>query len=161
GRNPPSVNLWIGNLSPDVSEPELKALLEKYGKVYSITSYASRNYAFVYFNSVEDAKSAKEGLQGHLLRGIPLKIEFAKPAKPSKSLWVAGISPSITKDEFEKKFQRFGKIQDFRFLKDPSTAFVDYVRLEDSVEALKNMNGKIFGGSQIRVDYLRPLSSRK
>lgn len=77
--NPPSNNLWIGNVSSDVSETELKALFEKYGKVDSVTTYSSRNYAFVHFKEVEGARSAKQGLQGLILRGNPLKIEFAKP----------------------------------------------------------------------------------
>ncbi|KAL0413756.1 UNVERIFIED_CONTAM: Flowering time control protein FPA [Sesamum radiatum] len=77
--NPPSNNLWIGNLSPDVSNTELKALFEKHGKVDSVISYPSRNYAFIYFKEIEGADSAKQGLQGHVLRGNPLRIEFAKP----------------------------------------------------------------------------------
>ncbi|KAK4406255.1 Flowering time control protein FPA [Sesamum angolense] len=159
--NPPSNNLWIGNLSPDVSNTELKALFEKHGKVDSVISYPSRNYAFIYFKEIEGADSAKQGLQGHVLRGNPLRIEFAKPAKPCKSLWVAGLSPSVSKEELEEKFARFGKIEEFRFLRDRNTAYVDYVKLEDATQALKSMNGKRIGGAQIRVDFLRSQSSRR
>lgn len=77
--NPPSNNLWIGNVSQDVSEAELKALFEKYGKIDSVTTYSSRNYAFVQFKETEEARSAKLGLQGFFFHGNPLKIEFAKP----------------------------------------------------------------------------------
>lgn len=159
--NPPSNTIWIGNVSLSVSESELKTLLEKFGKVDSFTSYPSRNYAFAYFKEIEGAKSAKQALQGHVLRGNPLKIEFAKPAKPCKSLWVAGISQSISKEELEREFLRFGNIQELRFLRDRNTAYIDYVRLEDANQALKAMNRKEIGGSQIRVDYLRSQSSRR
>lgn len=76
--NLPSNNLWIGNVSSEVSESELKALFEKHGKVDSVTLYPGRNYAFMYFKGIEAAKAAKQRLQGYVLRGIPLKIEFAK-----------------------------------------------------------------------------------
>ncbi|XP_057781531.1 flowering time control protein FPA [Salvia miltiorrhiza] len=159
--NPPSNNLWIGNVSQDVSEAELKALFEKYGKVDSVTTYSARNYAFVQFKEMEEARSAKLALQGFYFHGSSLKIEFAKPAKPCKSLWVAGISQSVSKEELENEFLNFGKIQEFRFLRDRNTAYVDYVALEDATQALKTMNGKRIGGAHIRVDYLRSQSSRR
>lgn len=74
---------------------------------------------------------------------------------------MAGISQSVSKEELEKEFLRYGKIQEFRFLRDRNTAFVDYVGLEEATQALKNMNGKRIGGSQIRVDFLRSQSSRR
>ncbi|KAL3635043.1 hypothetical protein CASFOL_022097 [Castilleja foliolosa] len=159
--NPPSNNLWIGNVSPEVSEAELKSIFEKHGKVDSVSSYPTRSYAFICFKDVDGAKSARQGLQGHPLRGNRLKIEFAKPAKPCKSLWVAGISPSVSKEELEKEFLRYGEIQEFKFFKDRNTAYVDYVGLENATEALKNMNGKRIGGSEIRVDFLRSKPSKR
>lgn len=82
-------------------------------------------------------------------------------AKPCKSLWVAGISQSVSKEELENEFLKFGKIQEFRFLRDRNTAYVDYVALEDATQALKTMNGKRIGGAHIRVDYLRSQSSKR
>ncbi|GFP95800.1 flowering time control protein fpa [Phtheirospermum japonicum] len=159
--NPPSNNLWIGNVSPEVSEVELRSIFERHGKLDSVSTYPSRSYAFICFKDLDGAKSARQGLQGYALHGNSLKIEFAKPAKPCKSLWVAGIGPSISKEELEKEFLRYGKIQEFRFLKDRNTAYVDYVGLENATQALKNLNGKRFGGSQIRVDFLRSQSSKR
>ncbi|XP_052206411.1 flowering time control protein FPA [Diospyros lotus] len=158
---PPSSNLWVGNLATDVTDADLMNLFSKYGPIDSVTSYASRSYAFVHFKRVEDAKAACEALRGTPFRGNSLKIEFAKPAKPCKSLWVSGISPSITKEILEAELLKFGKIEEFKFLRDRNTAYVDYFRLEDASQALKSMNGKRMGGSQIRVDFLRSHTSRK
>lgn len=82
-------------------------------------------------------------------------------AKPCKSLWVAGISKSVPKEELEDQFKGFGKIQEFKFIRDRNTAYIDFTRLEDASEALKNMNGKKVGGEQIRVDYLRSQPARR
>ncbi|XP_057460509.1 flowering time control protein FPA-like isoform X1 [Actinidia eriantha] len=157
----PSNNLWVGNLSTDVTDSDLMSLFSKYGAVDSITAYASRSYAFVYFKRVEHAKAALEALHGTYLRGNSMKIEFAKPAKPCKSLWVSGISPSVTKEVLEKEFLKFGKIEEFKFIRERNTAYIDYFRLEDASQALKSMNGKRIGGDHIRVDFLRSHTSRR
>lgn len=82
-------------------------------------------------------------------------------AKPSKHLWVGGISQTVSKEELEEGFLKFGNIEDFKFLKDGNTAFVEYSRLEDAAEALKNINGRQIGGEQLRVDFLRSQPSRR
>ncbi|XP_028757184.1 flowering time control protein FPA [Neltuma alba] len=157
----PSNNLWVGNLSHEVTESDLMALFAQYGALDSVTSYSSRSYGFVFFKRIDDAKAAKNALQGTLLRGIPMKIEFARPAKPCKQLWVGGISLSVTKEELEAEFRKFGKIEDFKFVRDRNTAFVEYYNLDDATHAMKMMNGKRIGGDQIRVDFLRSQSSKK
>uniref|UniRef100_A0A2P2M7B7 Protein no-on-transient A n=1 Tax=Rhizophora mucronata TaxID=61149 RepID=A0A2P2M7B7_RHIMU len=75
----PSNNLWVGNLSADVTDRDLMDLFAKYGALDSVTTYSSRSYAFVFFKRVEDATAAKEALQGMELRGNALRIEFARP----------------------------------------------------------------------------------
>ncbi|XP_075661321.1 flowering time control protein FPA [Castanea sativa] len=157
----PSNNLWVGNLASDVADSDLMDLFAQYGALDSVTSYSSRSYAFVFFKRIEDAKAAKDTLQGADLHGHPIKIEFARPAKPSKHLWVGGISPVVSKEELEEEFLKFGKVEDFKFLRDRNTAFVEYLRLEDASQAMRNMNGKRIGGEQIRVDFLRSQPTRR
>ncbi|KAM7278130.1 hypothetical protein ACFE04_005264 [Oxalis oulophora] len=158
----PSNNLWVGNLSMEVTDSDLMDLFTKYGALDSLTTYSSRNFAFLFFKRVEDAKAAKDALQGAVIRGgNPIKIEFARPARPCKNLWIGGINPSVSKEELEKEFRKFGKIDDVKFLRDRNTAAVEYTRLEDASEAMRNLNGKQFGGEQIRVDFLRSQPSRR
>uniref|UniRef100_A0A2P2M7B4 RRM domain-containing protein n=1 Tax=Rhizophora mucronata TaxID=61149 RepID=A0A2P2M7B4_RHIMU len=157
----PSNNLWVGNLSADVTDRDLMDLFAKYGALDSVTTYSSRSYAFVFFKRVEDATAAKEALQGMELRGNALRIEFARPARPCKHLWVGGISTAVTKEQLEEEFLKFGKIEDFKFVRDRNTALIEYFKLEDASQAMKNMNGKRIGGEQIRVDFLRSQPSRR
>lgn len=56
-------------------------LFAQYGALDSVTSYSSRSYAFLFFKRMEDAKAAKDALQGTPLRGNPIKIEFARPVR--------------------------------------------------------------------------------
>lgn len=82
----PSNNLWVGNLAVDITDSDLMDLFAQYGALDSVTSYSSRSYAFVFFKRMEDAKAAKDALQGTNFRGNPLKIEFARPVR--SDLWV-------------------------------------------------------------------------
>ncbi|KAJ1424477.1 hypothetical protein SESBI_11671 [Sesbania bispinosa] len=157
----PSNNLWVGNLAPEVTDADLMDLFAQYGALDSVTTYSSRSYAFVFFNRIEDAKAAKTALQGTPLRGFSIKIEFARPAKPCKQLWVGGISQAVTKEELEGEFRKFGKIDDFKFFRDRNTACVEFLSLDDATRAMKIMNGKRLGGDQIRVDFLRSQSTKR
>ncbi|KAM7465272.1 hypothetical protein LguiB_012834 [Lonicera macranthoides] len=159
--DPPSSNLWVGNLAGEVTESDLMNLFKKQGEIDNITLYSARSYAFVHFKRIEEAIAARSSLQGIVLCGNALKIEFTKPARPCKSLWVGGIGASVSKEVLEGHFLKFGKIEDIKFFRDRNTAFVDYFRLEDAWQALKSMNGKRIGDGQIRVDFLRSHPSRK
>ena len=77
----PSNNLWVGNLSGETVDSDLMELFNKYGALDSVTTYSSRSYAFVFFKRVEDAKAAKDALQGVTLHGNQIKIEFARPVR--------------------------------------------------------------------------------
>ncbi|KAG9444646.1 hypothetical protein H6P81_015986 [Aristolochia fimbriata] len=151
----PSNILWVGNLSPDVTDSDLMDCFDKFGALDSITTHSSRCFAFVYFKALDDAKAAKEALQGSVIHGSQIKIEFARPPKAGKHVWVGAISPSITREQLEDEFKKYGKIEEHKFFRERSSAIIHYYRVEDAASAVKNMNGKLLGGEQLRVDFLR------
>ncbi|XP_027339827.1 flowering time control protein FPA-like [Abrus precatorius] len=157
----PTNNLWVGNLPPEVTDSDIMELFAPFGALDTLISYSSRTFAFVFLRRLEDAKAAKTTLQGAFLRGIHIRIEFARPPKPCKQLWVGGVSPSITKEELETEFRRFGKIEDFKLFRDRNTACVEFLNLDDATRAVKIMNGKRLGGDQICVDFLRSQSTKR
>ncbi|PWA43406.1 Nucleotide-binding, alpha-beta plait [Artemisia annua] len=150
-----STNLFVGGLPPDVTESELKKLLSEYGGVESVTCYGSRNYGFVNMSSNDDAIRSKDSLNGFVLRGNKLTIQFAKPSKPCKCLWVTGISKYVSKEALRDEFSKFGEIEEFKFQWEKNAAIVDYCRLEDATKAKEAMNGKKKRGTIMHVDYLR------
>ncbi|KAF8410911.1 hypothetical protein HHK36_003448 [Tetracentron sinense] len=83
--NPPSRNLWVGNLSHHITETTLSEHFLRFGELDSIAFQPGRSYAFVNFRKEEDAIIALRGLQGFVVAGMPLKIEFAKAERPSAS----------------------------------------------------------------------------
>ena len=80
-----SAKLFIGNLSPDTTGDELRALFSEVGEVDScqlITdrdSGRSKGFAFIEMNTKDDANSAKEKFNGQDLHGKSLKVNDAKP----------------------------------------------------------------------------------
>ncbi|KAL0392525.1 UNVERIFIED_CONTAM: Flowering time control protein FPA, partial [Sesamum radiatum] len=83
-----------------------------------------------------------------------------KEAKPSNILWVAGINQSVSKEELEKEFIKFGEIQRLRYVRDQNIAYIYYESVEDAVAAQQSMNGKQIGAHHIHVDFLRSQSLR-
>jgi len=82
-------------------------------------------------------------------------------AKPGKYLWIGGISLSVNVEQLEDELLQFGKLEEYRFLRDRNSALVGYYKLDDAIAAQKNLNGKSIGGEQVRVDFQKPQSSRR
>lgn len=75
---PPSRHLWVGNLSQNLNENALADLFLQFGELESVAFQPGRSYAFINFKHDEEAFAAVGALQGFMVGGSPLKIEFAK-----------------------------------------------------------------------------------
>lgn len=78
-------NIFVGNLSSNLTPDELRTLFQSYGAVERIqivtdanTGY-SRGFAFVEMTNEVDAAKAVSNLNGTTVWGNPLKVEEAKP----------------------------------------------------------------------------------
>jgi RNA recognition motif-containing protein len=76
-------------------------------------------------------------------------------AKAVRNLWVGGISPSVSKEELEEEFQKFGKVEGVAFSQDQTSAYIDFEKLEDAISAHRALNGKTLGGKELCVDFQR------
>ncbi|KAK2975940.1 hypothetical protein RJ640_008040 [Escallonia rubra] len=166
GEAPPSNNLWVGNLSADVTNPELASLFGRHGTVDNVTSYPSRSYAFVFFKRLDDARKAKDALQGAPLHGNALKIEFAstRPGKaedgeapPSNNLWVGNLSADVTDPELASLFGRHGAVDNVTSYPSRSYAFVFFKRLDDARKAKDALQGAPLHGNALKIEFAKPL----
>jgi len=79
------MNIYVGNLSFDVAEDELKEAFGAFGAVESVNlikdkfSGKSRGFGFVEMPSQEEAQAAIAGLNGKDLKGRELKVNEARP----------------------------------------------------------------------------------
>ncbi|KAK1418130.1 hypothetical protein QVD17_27269 [Tagetes erecta] len=82
---PPSRHLWVGNLSHTLTERALSNQFREFGELESVAFQPGRSYAFVNFIDDDAAFAAFEALQGFVLAGNALKIEFTKADKSQAS----------------------------------------------------------------------------
>lgn len=79
------MNIYVGNLSFNASEADLRAAFEQYGAVSTASvvmdkmSGQSRGFGFVEMPNKEEADKAISGLNGKDLKGRPLTVNEARP----------------------------------------------------------------------------------
>lgn len=79
------MNIYVGNLSYDVTEDDLRQAFEAFGQVETVNiikdkfSGQSKGFGFVEMPSADQAKSAIEDLNGKELKGRALNINEARP----------------------------------------------------------------------------------
>jgi RNA recognition motif-containing protein len=84
------MNLFIGNLSRDVTEADLRALFEPFGKLVTVTvvkdkfSGASKGFGFVEMAVKTEAEAAIAALHRTPLKGQSLDITEARPREQRK-----------------------------------------------------------------------------
>jgi len=79
------MNIYVGNLSFDIKDTDLREAFEAFGQVTSATvikdkfSGESRGFGFVEMPSDDEALSAINDLNGKELKGRALKVNQARP----------------------------------------------------------------------------------
>ncbi len=79
------MNIYVGNLSYEVTEEDLRQAFGAFGQVESINiikdkySGESKGFGFVEVPDKAEAQSAIEGLNGKELKGRALKVSEARP----------------------------------------------------------------------------------
>ena len=79
------MNIYVGNLSFEVTEEDLKQAFEGFGQVESVNiikdrySGESRGFGFVEMPAEAEAQSAITGLNGKELKGRTLNVNEARP----------------------------------------------------------------------------------
>ena len=79
------MNIYVGNISYELTEDDLRGAFEAFGQVASATiikdkfSGRSKGFGFVEMPNDAEAKAAIEGVNGKDLKGRAVKVNEAKP----------------------------------------------------------------------------------
>ena len=79
------MKIYVGSLSKDVTEAELRQAFEAFGQVASAelmkdkVSGASKGFGFVEMPVQTEAQSAIQGLNGKEMKGRPLTVNESRP----------------------------------------------------------------------------------
>ena len=85
-----AINIYVGNLSFDSNEADLKGLFEAYGEVESTKiivdqfTNRSRGFGFIEMAKREEGLKAIQELDSRDLNGRSLKVNEAKPKSDSR-----------------------------------------------------------------------------
>jgi RNA recognition motif-containing protein len=84
------MNIYVGNLSWEVTQEDLKEAFEAYGQVASANLITdkytgkSRGFGFVEMPAEDEARAAMNALNGRDLKGRELNVNEAKPRNNSR-----------------------------------------------------------------------------
>ncbi|PIP36085.1 MAG: RNA-binding protein [Desulfobacterales bacterium CG07_land_8_20_14_0_80_52_14] len=79
------MNIYVGNLSYEVSEEDLRSAFESFGKIESVKiikdrfSGQSKGFGFVEMPSAEEGQAAISGMNGKEMKGRTLNVNEARP----------------------------------------------------------------------------------
>jgi len=84
------MNMYVGNLSYEVTEEDLREAFEVFGRVASVKiikdrwSGESKGFGFVEMPETAEAQSAIKGLSGKMLKGRALNVNEARPRSEAR-----------------------------------------------------------------------------
>jgi RNA recognition motif-containing protein len=79
------MNIYVGNLSRDLTESDLREAFQAFGEVGSVSiikdkfSNESRGFGFVEMPNAAEAKAVIAGLNGKSLKGRTITVNEARP----------------------------------------------------------------------------------
>ncbi|KAG0590975.1 hypothetical protein KC19_1G140000 [Ceratodon purpureus] len=166
--------IFIGGLSWDTSTDNLQSHFKKYGEIIDAVIMKDRStghprgFGFVTFadpavcdNVVLD-KHVIDGRTVEAKKSVPRENMAASKGPKTKKIFVGGIPPSITDEEFKSYFAGFGSVVEHQIMQDHSTGrsrgfgFVTF----DSEQTVEDIlaHGKMheLGGKQVEIKKAEP-----
>merc|ERR1712232_1269553 len=169
--------LYVGDLSPEVTESVLFELFKQAGAVQSIrvcrdsSTRVSLGYAYVNFMNAADAERALDTLNYTLLKGKPIRISWSQRDPSLRrsnvgNIFIKNLNKDIDSLALEEVFGGFGNIASCKVQTDSEGnsvgfGFVHFEKEEDAQIAIKEMDGKCLNGKPIFVGPFIPKKNRE
>lgn len=142
GRN----RLYIGNLTNDVTEEELKMMFSPYGEISEAFINAEKNFAFLKLDYQKNAERAKKELDGTLRKNKPIRVRFAPNAT---TIRVKNLTQFVSNELLYKAFEVFGQVERAVIIVDDrgkttGEGIVEYARKSGAMTAIKYCQEKCY-----------------
>jgi len=166
-----SASLYVGDLKPDVTEAQLFKLFSAVGPVASIrvcrdaVTRQSLKYAYVNFQTAEDAGRALQTMNYTSIKGFPCRIMWSQ-RNPSVrkagigNIFVKNLDPTIDNKTLFDTFSMFGDILSCKVATDQKGVsrgygFVHYSSQENADKAVEKVNGMDIAGKKVYVAHFK------
>mmetsp|Transcript_38649 Transcript_38649/g.116069 ORF Transcript_38649/g.116069 Transcript_38649/m.116069 type:complete len:377 (-) Transcript_38649:454-1584(-) len=165
--------VYVGNLSFDAKEEDVREIFEPHGSIASITvppdrtTGRCRGFAFVTMEDRAGLDKAVDALDQTQFQGRTLYVNESKPKEEQKKdleaskLYVGNISYDTTKEDLVEYFGGFGTVVDVYVPRDRSTgsprgfAFVNMAEADISA-AIDGTDGEVYKGRSLTVSVSLP-----
>lgn len=77
-----NTTVYVGNFPPNTTQEDILSLFQRFGYIVNIRVQADRGYAFIKFDTHENATSAIVALNGTMIKGRPAKCSWGKDKGP-------------------------------------------------------------------------------
>ncbi|XP_037912529.1 heterogeneous nuclear ribonucleoprotein R isoform X2 [Hermetia illucens] len=173
----PNLRLFVGNIPKSKGKEEI---LDEFGKLTAglveVIIYSSpddkkknRGFCFLEYESHKAASLAKRRLGTGRIKvwGCDIIVDWADPQEEPdeqtmskvKVLYVRNLTQDISEEKLKEQFEQFGKVERVKKIKD--YAFVHFEDRDHAVLAMRSLNGKEVGNSNIEVSLAKPPSDKK
>jgi nucleolysin TIA-1/TIAR len=170
---PRRAHLYVGNLSPRVTEYMLTEIFAVAGPVQHVKIIPDRNYqhgglnyGFVEYMDMRAAETALQTLNGRKIFDTEIRVNWAYQGSQNKEdtsghyhVFVGDLSPEVNDDVLAKAFSAFGTLSDARVMWDMNSGksrgygFLAFRDKTDAEQAIATMNGEWLGSRAIRVNW--------
>lgn len=142
GRN----RLYIGNLTNDVTEEELREMFKPYGEISEAFINAEKNFAFLKLDYHANAERAKKELDATMRKNKPVRIRFAPNAT---TIRVKNLTNFVSNELLYKAFEVFGQIERAVIIvddrgKSTGEGIVEFARKSGAMTAMKYCSDKCY-----------------
>lgn len=178
--NTDDFSVFVGDLSPDVTDYVLQETFKQYYPsvrsakvIVDPATGRSKGYGFVRFANESERDRSLE-MQGFQLSNRPIRVSLATARRSSSAgmpgihpaeldptnttLFIGGLSGGVTEDQLRAIFQSYGDVVYTKIPQGKGCGFVQFVNRPDAERAMAEMNGQIVGSSAIRVSWGRSTS---
>lgn len=166
-------HLYVGNLSPRVTEYMLGEIFAVAGPVQHVKIIPDRNYqhgglnyGFVEYMDMRAAETALQTLNGRKIFDTEIRVNWAYQGQQNKEdttghyhVFVGDLSPEVNDEVLAKAFSAFGTMSDARVMWDMNSGksrgygFLAFRDKTDAEQAIATMNGEWLGSRAIRVNW--------
>lgn len=162
-------NIFIKNLDEAIDNKALHDTFLAFGKILSCkvasNEHGSLGYGFVHYESNDAAEEAIKHVNGMLLNGKKVYVghHISKKDRQAKieearaqytNVYVKNLDPAVTQEEFEKLFEKYGKITSVALATDQEGksrgfGFVNFAEHEQAAKAVAELNDTEFHGQKL------------
>lgn len=169
--------LFVGNIPKNRDRDELLEEFAKYAPgLIEVIIYSSpddkkknRGFCFLEYESHKAASLAKRRLGTGRIKvwGCDIIVDWADPQEEPdeqtmskvKVLYVRNLTQDTSEEKLKESFEQFGKVERVKKIKD--YAFIHFEDRDHAVNAMKELDGKDLGGSNLEVSLAKPPSDKK